>query len=738
MAHRRVALAAREQVIFGVTNFPIATPERRLRMIAASLVVMLAAPADAQRPGQAPDSARADSAQRLGALRVEVTRQPMATDRVPWAVGTQDAAQLRRGQATLGIDEALANIPGVVISNRYNYALDQRLSIRGAGSRANFGLRGVKVLLDGVPQSLPDGQSQLTNVDLAAIGRVEVLRGSASSLYGNGSGGVISFTSDLSAPDRVGASLRVTGGSFGLAKTQARVSARTDRDLFSLSASRTTVDGFRQHSSADTRQLMSAWDRSLGDRLRLSLRAGTAETPHALNPGALTQAEYDANPDSSTALNVARDARRSISQRYASARLARADEHGGWSAAVYGQRRFVDNPLATTPVGAFVANVGTYNFIDRRVTGLRLDANRVLSRRGDPRVSAGFDLQRMHDVRRNYRATGGRISAPSDTLLQFQGETVVSLGPFAQVQFDVAPDLTLSAGARYDRLTFDVDDRFTGDGDDDSGTRTMHSPSGHLGATWRWRESLTPYLNVSTAFETPTTTELNARSDGAGGFNPNLDPQHLLTVEIGARGSVSGRLRYEVSLFEVAITDAIVQYYETAGRGYFRNAGRVRNRGLEFGLTARATRWLALRSAVTLSDYRFLEYVVPINNTPALDTLDGNRVAGVPGRAWRIGALATLGEFTADVEHAVQSPLWADDRHRTRVPGWDNGVTNLRATWHRTIGALRVEPFAALQNAFDSKYIGAVTLNGAVDRVFEPAPGRNWYLGIEIAAPIRR
>ena len=166
------------------------------------------------RPDSVRAAARADSAraQALAAVRIDVARSGAAGDRVPWAVARQGLKELRRGQATVGVDEALANMPGVVVANRYNYALDQRISIRGAGSRANFGLRGVKVLLDGIPQSLPDGQSQLTNVDLGAMGSVEVLRGSASSLYGNGSGGVISFTSDLTAPHRLGATLRSMGG----------------------------------------------------------------------------------------------------------------------------------------------------------------------------------------------------------------------------------------------------------------------------------------------------------------------------------------------------------------------------------------------------------------------------------------------------------------------------------------------------------------------------------------------
>jgi iron complex outermembrane receptor protein len=247
-------------------------------------------------------------------------------------------------------------------------------------------------------------------------------------------------------------------------------------------------------------------------------------------------------------------------------------------------------------------------------------------------------------------------------------------------------------------------------------------------------------VNASTAFETPTTTELNARPDGDGGFNPDLDPQRLRTLEAGARGTWRSWLRYEAAVFQVDTRDAIVQYLETAGRAYFRNAGRTRNRGLEVGFTAAATRWLTFRGAVTLSDYTFLEYRVPSATlpAPALDTLDGNRVAGVPGRAWRLGALMAFGDLSLDLDHSVQSPLWANDANTVRVPGWDRGQLNVRLAWSGAVRGWRVEPFAALQNALDSRYAGAVTLNGAFGRVFEPAPRRNWYAGLAIGAPLLR
>ncbi|MBX7118439.1 MAG: TonB-dependent receptor [Gemmatimonadaceae bacterium] len=694
------------------------------------------------REPAAMDSVRADSARRaqaLAAMRVEVTRTPAAPDRVPWAVATQDARALRRGQATVGVDEALGNVPGVIVSNRYNYALDQRLAIRGAGSRANFGLRGVKVLLDGVPQSLPDGQSQLTNIDLAAMGRVEVLRGAASSLYGNGSGGVLAFSTDLSAPDPLGASVRATGGSFGLAKLQARVSGRAGATVGAASASRTTVDGFRQYSRADLRQLSGAVDH-LAAGITWQARAGVAETPTALNPGALTPAEFAVRPESAAANNVRRGARRSVSQRFASLRAAHDDGTTQWSAAVFGQRRFVDNPLATAPPAPAAPTNGTRGLIDRRVTGMRLDAARSLGGAWAAQLAVGLDVQRAHDVRTNQRTTAGRTDLPSDTVFVRQAETVTSIGPSAQLRLAPTPRLTVSLGARGDRIGFRVDDAFLADGDDDSGARTMSAASGHLGAVWALHVAFAPYANVATAFETPTTTELNAREDGAGGFNGTLGPQRIRSVEVGARGRAGTRVAYEVAVFDSRASDAIVQFLESGGRAFFRNAGRTRTRGAEIGVTAALTGWLTMRGAYTRTDATFTDYAVPAAAlpAPALDTLSGNRLAGIPDRAWRVALQLARGGASLDVEHSWQGAAWGDDRNSVRVADWGRGQLNVRAVWSTRLGGWRLEPFAALQNALDERYVGAVTLNGFGGRVLEPAPGRNWYVGVELAHALVR
>ncbi|HVZ48197.1 MAG TPA: TonB-dependent receptor [Gemmatimonadaceae bacterium] len=695
------------------------------------------------------DSLAADSARRLDQVRVTVTRAPTSVQRAPWAVDVQDRDAIRRAQATLGIDEALNNVPGVIVSNRYNASVDQRLSIRGAGSRANFGIRGVKVLLDGVPQSLPDGQNQLTNVDLGDISRVEVLRGSASSLYGNGSGGVIAFETDRSAPDRLGASVRLTGGSFGMSKVAGRVSGRTDDATAALAFSRTKVGGFRQFDSSETRQVQGSVDYALSPSRTLQLRASYADLPTSLNPGALTAAEYAANRDSASATNINRYANKTLAQSAFSARLTGGDDRTQYAAVAYVQRRFVDNPLATTPTGApsgaAGAAIGTLSTLNRWVTGGRVDVSRtVTAGDGTMRLNGGADVERSFDIRRNRRVTHGVPSTPADTVLLDQGESVIAIGPFVSAQYAPAGPLTISAGLRQDWTTFRVTDNFLADGADNSGERTMSAASAHIGASWVFAPAVTVYANAANAFETPTTTELSARPGGLGGFNPDLGPQKIVTIEGGARGEFGDRLRYTAALFQATYTDAIVQYLESNGRAYFRNAGKSRNTGLELGISGRVASWMDAAIAWTESRYRFVDYLAP-RTSAITDTLNGRHVAGVPDRFVRATVRTRYRTFTLDVDHTWSGEMYGDDRNTVKVASWGAspftapfGVLNARLGWSGTLGGARVAPFAAVNNALNTAFVGAVTVNGAGGRDLEPAPLRNFYVGVETGWPVVR
>ncbi|MGH7526431.1 MAG: TonB-dependent receptor family protein [Gemmatimonadales bacterium] len=702
----------------------------RTAVLSLAAATLLASSASAQEP------VRADTA-RLPEINVSVTRSPEPLSRVPYAVGVLDRNDLQRGQQTIGLDEALNNLPGVVVSNRYNFSLDQRISIRGFGSRSNFGVRGLKILLDGIPQTLPDGQSQLTNVDFADLDRAEVLRGASSSLYGNASGGVIALQTAPAAPGPFAQRIRVQGGSGerdgdGFYKWQSWTSGRADNVSGTLSFSQFKADGFRQHSAAEVRQLNAGVDYAVSGSTLGTLRLGVADNPVAQNPGALTLAEFLANPDSAAANNINRRADKDVKQQQLSLGVRHFDAAGNqYEVTLFGLLRDLANPLAAPPPpgGGPGPDVGTYVDIGRAVGGARVSTSRRLgSVERSPRLSAGADLQRMRDNRRNFRAVGG---AATDSVFIDQRERITELGPFAQVQWSPNEQLLLSGGARYDWVEFDVADRHLTDGVDNSGSRTMSALSGHAGASLSLDARFVPYVNVSTSFETPTTTELVNQPGGTGGFNDQLKPQRAVNYEIGARGEPVPHISYSVAFFLGRVSDAIVQQEEVGGRAFFRNAGRTHNDGAEIGLRVSPVPGLTLSGAYTYARYRFADYKI-VTGTE-VDTLDGNRLPGVPEHFWRLGLRTGLPRgFYLDADHTISTSVAADDANTIVVDAWGAGVTNVRVGWDGVVGSLELAPFLGLNNVWDRRYIGSVTLNGVAGRVIEPAPRRVVYVGTEI------
>ncbi len=673
------------------------------------------------------DSTRVDSvsASRLPEVVVTIPRHRTVSSNVPGAVTVLDRAEMTRGRRTIGLDEALSGVAGLLVSNRENFSLDQRLSIRGFGSRANFGMRGVRLLVDGVPQTLPDGQSQLTNLDLAAIDRVEILHGASSALYGNAAGGVVQFTSRTPTVEGTTSLLRFQAGSHGMTRAHSWTGVKRGNTTASLAMSRTDLDGFRDHSAARFVQGAGRVDQRVG-LWSFGFRAAVADAPKAQNPGALTEIEANQTPTMAAPNNVARGADKDVTQTQLSFHAQR-DWIGGLTAeaVVFGIWRDLDNPLATPPPAAGSPTEGTFNQIDRWVVGSRLEVTLPLAhRRG--RITAGADWQRMRDRRTNLRSIQGR---PTAEFLVNQREVVTEFGPFVEAAW-VFGSVGLQGGVRYDRLAFTVDDRLrTGDANR-SGRRVMSNLSGSIGTTLHLGRSLSTYLSLGTAFESPTSTELVSQPDGTIGLNANLGPQRSTSMEWGLRGALNGA-SFRFAAYRTLVHDAIVQAREQDGRAVFQNAGQTRHQGMEVDVRVPLGDNANLRGAYTLSDLTFRQYRVP--NRASVDTLDGNRLPGVPIHRLRLG-LQTRGHgFTLDVDHTISSSVLANDANTLRASSWGAGVTDLRITWITQRSRALGSPFVGIENLFDRRYIGSVTVNGFGGRVFEPAAGRELYIGFSFS-----
>jgi iron complex outermembrane receptor protein len=683
----------------------------------------------AQRPDSTPPVT-------LPPVTVSVARTSLPLTKIPLAVQLEERAQIGRARPTWGLDEALAAIPGVYAANRYNFSLDQRLSIRGFGSRAAFAVRGIKVLLDGIPQTLPDGQGQLTNLELGAVDRIEVLRGSASALFGNASGGVISIWTDPALPPRLSEEVRFVGGRSerdsrrAWSKWQSTSLVRVGGEgSAQLTVSRLGYEGERDHSDADLRNVNARVRLPVGG-WSLTALADVGHDPRADNPGALTLSELLANRDSAAALNLRRNAGKDVTQAQGGLTLQRTLADGSEVAAtVFGFTRSLKNPQTFA-----------YIDLDRVDYGGRFTLSHPSHLGALPqRLTLGLDFQRQRDDRVNFNYLAG--SRPDTSRQLDQLEHVTEVGPFLQSALDLSARTTVTAGLRYDRVSFRVDDRLvTATNPDDSGRRLMAALSGSLGLTVNPTDAVTLYANVGSSFETPTTTELANRPDTAGGFNPTLMPQHAVNYEIGARGGLGlsrggRRLSWTVALFQADVRDELISYQvpTSTQRSFFRNAGSSRHRGVELGGALALAPGLTLRGTYTYSDFRYVHYSPDTAHTVVLD---GRMLPGVP-RDWGHAALRVNPAIARggwiEVETTHSSSYLVDDAPSRRTSQW--WATNLRLGWEGTLrrGA-RVSPFLGISNLFNRLYVGSVVINAAGGRYYEPAPGRSFYIGVSVAA----
>jgi iron complex outermembrane receptor protein len=290
---------------------------------------------------------------------------------------------------------------------------------------------------------------------------------------------------------------------------------------------------------------------------------------------------------------------------------------------------------------------------------------------------------------------------------------------------------TVRGGVRRDLNHFAVTDHLLADGDA-SGARTLSATSGNAGLALQISARASVWTNISTVFQTPTTTELANRPDGGGGFNPDLDPERSVTAEVGMRAH-NAKLSVELAVYHTSTDDAIVPYSDVGGRSYFRNAGSTRTQGAEVGARFAAGPHVALLGSWTLTDAIFSDYGVV--NGITIDTLTGRTLAGVPRQVAHVGIQGRAGaHLTFDIDQGWSSSLYADDDNTIRVDGWGAGVTGVRAGWSTTAGRWAMRPYVAALNLFDRRYVGSVTIDGAAGRVFEPAPRRTIYVGVSLVA----
>jgi len=680
-------------------------------------------------------SARAkDSINALRPVNVTVTRDAArSTLELPFAATRFAIDGSRPAQRRSSIGELLLGIPGVQAQDRGNPSQDARLAIRGFGSRSAFGVRGVRVMRDGVPLSLPDGQTPTDWLDLESLGSVELVRGTAAALYGNAAGGVVDFRSREPASGPAALDARVWGGG-GLVRASVVASGTaplrnaTVRDAGWLASfTRTNGNGPREWSRLDASSVFARGMATIAGT-RVELQATHYDTPRAENTGALTSAELSRAPTLPDSLNITKRSRKAVQHSQVALLVSRSGVAHDVAATVFTSRRSLDNPLPFAIVS-----------VERSVVGGSLRGGVRTARLGWPvRLTAGGDAQQQGDDRANFENCADvAIAAPASTRCPTiaaergayrlnQREEVSGVGAYARVEVEAPHHVFASVAVRGDRVAFRARDRFiTSTNGDDSGERTLSATSPMFGLVWRARPLLSFYANVATAFETPTITELTNQDNGARGLNSTLAPQLTQTIETGMNAFLGGRVKLELAGFRARVRDELVPFDvpNQPGRRAFRNAGRTMRTGIEtstqlllpFGEAGASYSW---------SRFRFDTYNV------GATSFAGNRIPGVPEHQLQAWSTWRRKSWFTTIEASAVSRATANDAGSVLASGyavwnWRAGLATVRAP-----GRLSIEPVVGVDNLFGRHFASSIVVNATRNRYYEPGLVRRLYVAV--------
>lgn len=646
----------------------------------------------------------------LDEIVVTATRMESSVRDVARSISVVDKDRIQVGTQQLGLDESLAGIPGLYMQNRFNFAQDLRISLRGFGARSSFGIRGIKVVVDGIPETLPDGQAGVDSIDLGSAQSIEVLRGPSSSLYGNAAGGVISVTSELGSesPYIEG---RLAAGDYGYTQAQLKSAGRMGDNDYLFNIARTEIDGYRDHSDAWGSVVNSRFGVPLGDTDKLVFSLNLTDQPQADDPGGIDAAQAAADPSSARDLNVLYDAGEALEQQRFGVVYNRFRESGNLTLRNYYVWREFGNMLPFAGGGAVDLDRFFWG------AGAQYSFGRLPDRLS---LTVGVDVDRQDDDRKRFDNNQGALGE----MVFDQNEQVDSTGLFVQAQYELNDNWSLLGGLRYDELSYDVTDRYLDDGDD-SGQLDFNQTSPSLALNYRM-DSGVLFASYSSSFETPTTTEL-ANPDESGGFNPSLQPQTADNFEVGYKYSVDN-LYYELAWFTIDLQDELIPYELEAfpGRTFYSNAGTSSRDGIEAAASWRADNGLGLDASWTWSDFKFDDFIDDNGND-----FGSKRLPGLPEHFGYLGlSYASDGGFSGTLEAVYSGSLYANNANSVEVSSYT--VVNLRFSHEFQTGRWIVRPYAGINNLLDERYNSNIRINAFGGRFYEPAPERNFYAGVVV------
>jgi iron complex outermembrane receptor protein len=675
----------------------------------------------------------AAQAQTLDEVVVSASRAQARSFDAPAAIQSVGRETIQNGGPQVNLSESLVRVPGLTILDRSNYAQDLQLSIRGFGARAAFGIRGIRLLIDGIPATTPDGQGQGSSVSLTSMDRIEVLRGPLAQLYGNASGGVIqAFTKPASKVPL--ADYQYYVGDYGLHRADYQFSDTVGDYGLVADYSTFSIDGYRDNSRTERKQFNGKLDFNTNEQTRVNLVFNQFDMPLAQDPLGLTAAQLKANPAGAGTDAVTNKARKIVLQNQlgGSATYTVDRDHAYTGRAYYGTRENLQ----------YQSN-GRWIGLNRDYYGAGLQYNAKTNWADVPvQYAAGYEFDRSSERRQAGLSPAGTKTA--GVLSRDEDNLAENSDVFFQATAQVSEQLAVVGGLRASTVRFVSDDKFTTDGFDGSGNASYSATNPVLGFTYFANDHLNLYANYGQGFESPTLAEVAYQGSKApvlAQFNPDLKASSSQHYELGAKWVPQRGSRVDFSVFQIQSTDEIVVAASTSGQTSYKNAPGTSRTGFELAGNTLITPHVGATMSASMLEAQYSQAFT--SGTTPIAT--GNKIPGIPQTsffselAWTSAAVqpgaktrAAGTRLAAEVVHSGR--VYANDQNTASADG--RTVINLSASQRWAVDKAAVTLYARLNNASDERYVGSVIVNQSSQQFFEPGLPRNWLLGVSVSAPL--
>ena len=680
--------------------------------------------------GQAPAYA-----QQLEEVVISVSRAQMRSFDAPAAVQLIDRQAIEGGGPQINLSESLVRAPGLTILERQNYAQDLQISIRGFGARSAFGVRGIRLLIDGIPATTPDGQGQSSSVSLTSTDRLEVLRGPLAQLYGNSSGGVIqAFTKDASKEPTVGYQYYL--GSYGMRRADYQFSDTVNGYGLVADYGTFSAGGYRTNSAAERKQFNGKLSFAPNEQTKVNVVFNRFDMPLAQDPLGLTRAQLTGDPTQAGNNSIGKFTRKVVLQNQlgSSAQYAIDADNALTARAYYGTRENLQYQASTTWVG-----------LNRTYYGTGLQYNGRTQWQGIPlELAAGYEFDKSSERRQGGESVQGEKKSGSPTpLTRDEDNEAQNNDFFVQATAHVSEQISIVGGIRRSNIAFNSSDKFLSDTKDGSGSASFSATSPVLGITWHANNNLNLYVNYGKGFESPTLAEMaySGTTAPVALFNPLLNASSSQHYEIGAKWVPLRDARVDLAVYQIDSSDEIVTAASASGQTSFKNAPGTARTGWELAAASQLSEHLSARLSASSIDAKYSQTFKSSTTTIA----SGNKIPGIPDSStfaeivWTSEAFtkktkAPLGSRVA-LEWQQAGRIFANDLNTESADGRNVFNVSLSQRWAWNQGL--VTAYGRINNVSDVRYVGSVIVNQAASQFYEPAMPQNWMLGLSLSMPLR-